>query len=223
MSDPRARLHDPQARASAEPPRARLRPGGRSARIRRAILEAAIDLLVEEGESGLRLPAVAERAGVTKKTVYRWWSTGAELLREALEDLEDRGIDLPDTGCWESDVRGFVRGLAAYLAEPRATALVRHIALARSSDAQFGAWIDAFWAERRTAFDALVQRAITRGELPEHAGELPFIALVAGPIVLHTVIGGRGLTDGEVDDLASIVAHGMRRSDEASSDLGTDP
>ncbi len=195
-----------------EGPRARVRPGGRSARVRQAIFEAAIDLLVEEGESGIRLPAVAERAGVSKKTVYRWWSTGPELLREALEDLEDRGIDIPDTGAWESDVRGFVRSFAAYLADSRTTAVLRYVTVARSSDPQFGDWIDAFWAERGAAFDVVVQRAIARGELPERRGELPFIVLVAGPIVLQTMIAGRALTPAEIEDLASVVARGMRQA-----------
>jgi AcrR family transcriptional regulator len=198
----------PQGEA-AEASRVRVRPGGRSARIQQAVYEAAIDLLVEEGEAGLRLPAVAERAGVSKKTVYRWWTSPSELLREALGDLEDRGIELPDTGGWESDVHAFVRSFAAYLAEPRSTAVLRYVVLARASDPRFGAWINAFWAERNAAFDVLVQRAVARGELPKETGPLPFVVLVAGPIVLHTVLVGRELSPEEIDHLAAIVARGM--------------
>jgi AcrR family transcriptional regulator len=210
MSDSSAETEQLRGGDGEEGPRERVRPGGRSARVRQAIFEAAIDLLVEEGASEIRLPAVAERAGVSKKTVYRWWSTGTELLREALEDLEDRGIDIPNTGAWESDVRGFVRSFAAYLADPRTTAVLRYVTVARSADPQFGDWMDAFWAERGAAFDVIVQRAIARGELPKRKGELPFIVLVAGPVVLQTMIAGRALTAEEIEDLASVVSQGMR-------------
>ena len=83
---------------------------------------------------------------------------------QALEDLEDRGIDIPNTGAWESDVRGFVRSFAAYLADPRTTAVLRYVTVARSADPQFGDWMDAFWAERGAAFDVIVQRAMARGD-----------------------------------------------------------
>ncbi len=200
----------PKGDRDSSSPRVRVRPGGRSTRVRQAVYDAAIDLLVEEGESGLRLPAVAERAGVSKRTVYRWWSSPGELLREALEDLEDRGIELPDTGSWESDVHAFVRSFATYLSEPRTTAVLRYVALARAANPHFGDWINAFWAERSAAFGVLVQRAEARGELPARKGALPFVALVAGPIVLHTVLVGRELSPEELDDLATIVARGMR-------------
>jgi hypothetical protein len=70
--------------------------------------------------------------------------------------------------------------------------------------------MDAFWTERGAAFDVIVQRAIARGELPKRKGELPFIVLVAGPIVLQTMIAGHALTSEEIEDLASVVSQGMR-------------
>lgn len=55
----------------------------RSEEARTAILHAVDDLLVEVGYGALTIKGIAERAGVSRQTVYRWWSTKAEVLLEA--------------------------------------------------------------------------------------------------------------------------------------------
>lgn len=52
-----------------------VRPGGRTARVRAAVLDAAGDLLAENGFARLDLAEVAARAEVGKTTVYRRWRT----------------------------------------------------------------------------------------------------------------------------------------------------
>ncbi len=47
------------------------------------MLHAVDDLLVEVGYAAMTLKGIAERAGVSRQTVYRWWSTKAEILVEA--------------------------------------------------------------------------------------------------------------------------------------------
>ncbi|CAN5649228.1 TetR/AcrR family transcriptional regulator [soil metagenome] len=48
-----------------------------------AVLHAVDDLLVEVGYAEMTMKGIAERAGVGRQTVYRWWSTKAEILFEA--------------------------------------------------------------------------------------------------------------------------------------------
>ena len=55
----------------------------RSETARRAILNAIDDMLVEQGYAALTMKGIAERAGVGRQTVYRWWSNKAEILLEA--------------------------------------------------------------------------------------------------------------------------------------------
>jgi AcrR family transcriptional regulator len=55
----------------------------RSEQARRAVLEAVDDLLVDVGYAAMTMKGIAERAGVGRQTVYRWWSTKAEILVEA--------------------------------------------------------------------------------------------------------------------------------------------
>src|SRR5438445_13559594 len=66
------------------------RPGGRSARVRQAVLDAAFAELGEKGYGGLSIEAVAQRSGVAKTTVYRRWPTRDELVDDALDSRSDR-------------------------------------------------------------------------------------------------------------------------------------
>ncbi len=61
-----------------------VRPGRpRSEDARLAVLRAVDDLLVESGYAAMTMKGIAEAAGVGRQTVYRWWSTKAEILFEA--------------------------------------------------------------------------------------------------------------------------------------------
>jgi len=67
-----------------ETPAAARRGRPRSEKARLAILEAAAELLLARGLSAVSMDAVAERAGVSKATIYRWWHTKEALALDAL-------------------------------------------------------------------------------------------------------------------------------------------
>jgi AcrR family transcriptional regulator len=70
----------PQARPPGRP---------RSERAARAIIDATIGLLAEEGGvPGVSIEAVAARAGVGKTTIYRRWPNKEALIIDALADLK---------------------------------------------------------------------------------------------------------------------------------------
>ena len=58
----------------------------RDLQIRGAILRAARELLNELGPAALTMEAVAQRAGVGKPTVYRWWPNRHAVAMAALMD-----------------------------------------------------------------------------------------------------------------------------------------
>jgi AcrR family transcriptional regulator len=68
------------------------RPPGRprSERAEKAIIEATLDLLVEEaGVAGMTIEAVAARAGVGKTTIYRRWANKEALIVDVLATLKE--------------------------------------------------------------------------------------------------------------------------------------
>src|SRR3979411_1444402 len=81
----------------------------RSERARLAILQAAADLLLDQGGAQVSMDAVADRAGVSKATIYRWWPSRERLALEALTEWASAGSPPRDTGTLRGDLLALVR------------------------------------------------------------------------------------------------------------------
>ncbi|CAN5367672.1 TetR/AcrR family transcriptional regulator [soil metagenome] len=64
----------------------------RDAQCSTRISRAAIELLAEHGYDRLSMESVAERAQTSKATLYRRWSSKAELVAAAISDVEGHAI-----------------------------------------------------------------------------------------------------------------------------------
>ena len=107
-------------------------PSRRSESSRRAIVEAALDLIGEVGYAKLSIEGIAARAGVGKQTIYRWWPSKAAVLLDAVislaEGQEGETADLPDTGDVEADLKRVFRATLEGLNDPRYDAAMRALA-----------------------------------------------------------------------------------------------
>lgn len=80
-------------------------PQRRSEKSHRAILAAAMELCIEHGYGNVTVEAIAARAGVSKKTIYRWWPTKGAVVLEAVIELVGTATQFPDTGDIAVDLR----------------------------------------------------------------------------------------------------------------------
>ncbi|MFJ5985375.1 TetR/AcrR family transcriptional regulator [Lentzea sp. NPDC092896] len=87
----------------------------RSEEARAAILHAVDDLLVELGYSAVTLKGIAERAGVSRQTVYRWWSTKAEILLEASAADARQELEVPAHEDPADDLAAYLGALITFL------------------------------------------------------------------------------------------------------------
>ena len=76
-----------QARIQA--PRSRGRPAVPEQELRQQVLDAATELLLNQGYQAATMAAVAQRAGVAKKTVYRFADNSEQLLGAVIHDWTD--------------------------------------------------------------------------------------------------------------------------------------
>jgi AcrR family transcriptional regulator len=136
---------------------------------RRAIHEAALGLLERDGYGALTVEGIAREAGVGRQTIYRWWTSKADVVLEALNARAETIVTA-------TDLAGFVRETYA---NGRAVAPVLAGLMAESQlDPAFGERFRADFLERRR--DAL-RRAAAR-DLPAGA-DLDVVAdLVFGPL-----------------------------------------
>lgn len=172
----------------------RPRPGGRSRRVRRAVLAAALELLAESGFDPIELPAVARRAGVHPTTVYRRWGTKERLIGEALLEHAQVLSPTPDTGALRTDLEQLLRdGL-----ELSRTAAVRglfEVLVAASGDApaEIAQARDRFWGAHLREARSIVDRAVARSELPAGTDPAALVELLIGPALLRGLLMGRPL------------------------------
>ncbi len=81
----------------------------RSEASRKAIIESTVSLIESLGYEKLKIVDIAKAARVGKQTIYRWWSSKAELVIEAvLEDAREY-VAVPATGSLSEDLRELIR------------------------------------------------------------------------------------------------------------------
>src|SRR5579871_3663027 len=137
-----------------------VRQGGRSARIQEAVHAATQALLDEVGRSGINVPMIAERAGVTPSTVYRRWGDLTQLLADAAAERLRPVGDPDDTGTLSGDLHAFVMQYAEEMASPVGRALLRDVVSETDSDAA-AAQCCAYTTHH---LQTLNSRALERGE-----------------------------------------------------------
>src|SRR5215468_4195831 len=103
-------------RASAKP---RPRLGGRSARVRASVLEAAFAVLTEKGFHAFTVAETAARAGVHETSIYRRWGTKEALARDACLHYSETALEIPDTGALRSDLLVLLQRLVTILTSPQ--------------------------------------------------------------------------------------------------------
>ena len=181
------------------------RPPGRGARLRAAVLAATLEELTAVGFSALSMDNVARRAGVHKTSVYRHWTDRASLVADALADNVAGGVPIPDTGSIETDLREHARSLISWLTSP----LGRAVLAATMSDAaraqpEIAEVERRFYVDRLQRAEAMVTRAIARGELPADTDANAVIKTVLGPIYLRLLITAEPINDATADQAARV-------------------
>src|SRR5271155_1186643 len=81
----------------------------RSEHSRQAILRAMSELVLDRDLSEISMDAVAERAGASKATIYRWWTSKELLVLEALRSEWDTALaEVTDTGSLAGDLNALI-------------------------------------------------------------------------------------------------------------------
>ncbi|GAA0918024.1 TetR/AcrR family transcriptional regulator [Streptomyces thermoalcalitolerans] len=161
-------------------PRARRRPGGRTARIRTRVLDAVRAELVERGYDELTVDTVAARAGVHRTTVYRRWRDVGGLLADVFDAAGDDDWRPQDTGSLQGDLAALNHEIqAALTAQPPVTAAL--IAASFRSEEAARA-LQRFWEDRYARCETVVRRAARRGEIPPHTDARRLLVAATAPL-----------------------------------------
>src|ERR1700753_276558 len=96
----------------------RRRPGGRSARVRQAVLEATVGVVAAGGADAVNIGEIARRAGVHDSSIYPRWPTKEHLIFDALLDYNRERLPVPDTGNLRDDLVAYMGLISDYSTTP---------------------------------------------------------------------------------------------------------
>ncbi|GAB3798333.1 TetR/AcrR family transcriptional regulator [Humibacter antri] len=175
----------------------------RSEQSRMAILSAAFALTLEAGYRSLTIEGIAAKAGVGKQTVYRWWSTKADVLLESLAVKAELRVPIADRGSFRVELAEFLRESFALLAVPGIAVTLRSLMAEAQIDPEFGErFRTGFLERRRVALGQMLERASARGDTPSGMPADIVEDLVFGMIWYRLLATGRPL---EAHDSAALL------------------
>ena len=187
-----------------------VRPGGRTARTRAAVLDATLAELVDRGYEGMSVETVAGRAGVHKTTVYRRWGSKERLVAEALETAAESRIGAPETGYVEGDLRVLARAIQATLSGREGVAAVHALVSGARVSPEVGRIARRFWATRMAQVGPIVERAVERGQLRRGTRTAEVIEHLAAPLYYRLLVRGEPPTEADADLDAAVVLAAAR-------------
>ncbi|MGX5188368.1 TetR/AcrR family transcriptional regulator [Streptomyces avermitilis] len=185
---------------SAEP--GTVRPGGRTARVRAAVLRAAGDVLAEQGFAHLDLADVARRAEVGKTTVYRRWGSVTGLVADLLDDMAEQSLARAETGSVREDLRANAQLVQRTLADARQGALFRAVIAAATCDARTAESLRRFYEVRVAEWAPCVERGVERGELPVGTDAATVVRAVSAPLYYALLTTGTAPEPADADRAA---------------------
>jgi AcrR family transcriptional regulator len=187
------------------------RPGGRSARVRRAVVTAFIDELAERGFSALSFESVAARAGVHKTTLYRRWGSRENLLLDVALHTAADAVPVPDTGSLVTDLAALAAAVARNLRSKPVEAMLRAVVSEALVHPEVATAARDFWDARFQAANEIIRRAVARGEVEANVNADLIIESLIGPLYLRVLVTQEPLDDAFVEELSTLVASAAAR------------
>jgi AcrR family transcriptional regulator len=182
----------------------------RSEKARNAILQATAELLLHHGPGDVSMDAVAERAGVSKATIYRWWPSKEMLALDAL--LDWAGSDTPprDSGSLRGDVLALIRPWVREVRrEPFSRVIAAFVNQAQTDPRFAAAYRSRFVEPRREAMRAVFARAAARGEVRDDFDVEVAIDLLYGPVYHRLLHGHAKVTERFARDVVDVALRGI--------------
>jgi AcrR family transcriptional regulator len=191
---------------------ARPAAGGRprSERARHAILEAASDLFEKGGYPAATIEAIAERSGVAKTTIYRWWPHRAALMVELLLTMAEQAAPPPAGPDPMRALQAELHSVAQAVDAPPGRLLMALLSDALNDREVRDALLGGLFAPRRKATADVIRKAQESGALRADVPPELAVDLFFGPLFYRTLIRQEPATNGFLRQLYENVMAGLK-------------
>jgi AcrR family transcriptional regulator len=166
----------------------------RTEQVRDKVLGAAGELMLEGGLAAATMEAIATRAGVSKRTLYKYWPSRGAVALEGFMRSAAASWSPPEDGTAAESLEALVVAAADLFSRPPAGPLMRSlIADAQSQDEIALALRDQWLRPRRAVAADLIAKAVADGELRSDLDVEVVLDLLFAPVYYRLLLGHENL------------------------------
>jgi AcrR family transcriptional regulator len=177
-----------------------------------AILAAAYDLLLENGFGTVTVEKIAERAKVSKATIYKWWPNKAAVVMDSFLSAAMSRLPVPDTGSVINDIVIQVTNLARFLTSREGKVINEFIAEGQFDLKLAEEYRARYFNPRRLDSRHILERGVKRGELKKDLDLELCIDLIYGPLFYRLLVTGEKLDEAFIETLINYAFEGIKSS-----------
>ncbi|MEK5058428.1 TetR/AcrR family transcriptional regulator [Paenibacillus shunpengii] len=182
----------------------------RDVTIEHSILTAAYDLLLESGFEEVTIEKIAEKAGVSKVTIYKWWPNKAAVAADSFFKGAASRLPVPDTGSVKEDILIHAMNLLLYMAGKEGKVISELIGHGQGNSTLSEVFRQYYVKPRRAEAAGILRKGIERGELSAELDVDSSIDLLYGPIFYRLLVTGEPLAEDKVRPIVLAAFEGMK-------------
>jgi AcrR family transcriptional regulator len=193
----------------------------RSAEAEASILKAALYLLERKSLRQITTDAIAERANVSKATIYKWWPNKTLVALDAYLGGMNERVSLPDTGSALEDFTLQLQSVMAFYKSPLGKLFGQFIAEGQSDPGFLALFREKFLYARRDAARVMWQRGVLRGDIRKELDSEIVLDLIYGPMIFRLLAGHGSLCRHDAEAMVASVFAGIAPRDPKSRTKAT--
>lgn len=176
----------------------------------KAILTASYDLLLENGFGAVTVEKIAERAKVSKATIYKWWPNKAAVVMDGFLSAAMSRLPVPDTGTVAEDIFIQANNLAKFLTSREGKVINELIAEGQSDLKVAEEYRSRYFNPRRLDSRRILERGVQRGELKKDLDLELCIDLIYGPLFYRLLVTGENIEEDFIRILINYAFEGIQ-------------
>ena len=182
----------------------------RNVESQKSILSASYDLLLENGFQAVTVDKIADRAQVSKATIYKWWPNKAAVVMDGFLYAATARLPVPDTGSTFQDIQIHAANLTRFLTSREGIIITELLGEGQFDSGLAEACRARFFRPRRLEARGILEKGVQRGELKKNLDIDICIDLIYGPIFYRLLVTGDTLDEPYVQQLVNNAFEGIR-------------
>ncbi|KQX65062.1 MULTISPECIES: TetR/AcrR family transcriptional regulator [unclassified Streptomyces] len=182
-----------------------------AAEVRTDVLDAAGALLLDRGMGTFTIEAVAERAGVSKTTIYKWWPSKGALALDGYFHAVESVLAFPESDDVEADLTAQLRAFVRMLTETPAGRVVAELIGQAQTDPELSAaLLERYAGPRRELAVRRMRRGQAEGQLRPDADPEVLVDQLWGACYHRLLMPSLPVTEDFATSLIANLLRGVR-------------